>query len=316
MRAVGEATYPEDVDEDYVENGWRTGSSAAAASQQTTPLTIFWWMGILACIGFSVVASSILLNYTYNSSYNGGDRGQWRYIDHLNLNVTSIWQFLQQQFQCMSCAGGQLTVQDTLLVNGTLLLTNQSQPTPVDVMLVIQSLQDQNNLLSIQLQQAIATIPPVAAALRLEVINFETIFSSVPFTQFIPFTDTGFFGYERDPTGLFDTSNDNYTVVTRDAIVQASSQIYFSANSTESYVICFFMPFTNSTPGAEPTLLSGVGESTNITAFGGFPYAGVVTMVGSFSAKAGWELNIRCAISEGEPLDFIVTSHLDLLEIV
>lgn len=297
-----------------MDDGWMSDASRASA-QQTTPSTVFWWLAVLACIGFGVASGIVALNFIYNTSYDGGDQGQWRNIDHLNLNVSSIWTFLQQQFQCMSCSDGQLTVQDSLFVNGTLLVANQSGP-PVDVLVQLQDQQSQITQLSVLLQQVIASIPPIASAIRLEVTNFQTIFATVPVTQFIPFVDTGFYGYERDPTGLFDTTNDNFTVVTRDAIVYASSQVYFSANITESYVICFFMPFVNSTPGAEPTLMSGVGEAANITAFGGFSYAGVATMVGSFAAKAGWELNVRCGISEGEPLDIIVTSHMDLMEIV
>lgn len=315
MRVMGGAVvYPDEVDEVGLEQGYY--ESGAAAAQQSSPLSVLWWIAVLACIGFGVAGGIVTLNYMYNSSYNGGDQGQWRNIDQLNLNVSSIWTYLQQQFQCMSCSDGQLTVQDTLLVNGTLLLTNQSSPTPVDVMQVVQSLQQQILDLMLLLEQVEASIPPVPSAMRLEVQNFETIFAAVPVTQFIPFSDIGFYGYKRDDTGLFDTTNDNYTVVTRDALIQASSQVYFSANTTESYVICFFMPFTNSTPGAEPTLMSGIGEAANITAFGGFSYAGAVTMVGTFSAKAGWELNVRCAISQGEPLDIIVTSHMDLVEIV
>lgn len=317
-RATGGAVvYPDDVDESgLLEDGFRGASNASAASQ-TSPFGAFWWLCVLACIGFAVVAGSLSLNYIYNSSYNGGDQGQWRNIDLLNVNVSSIWTFLQQQFQCMSCSGGQLTVQDTLFVNGSLMVVNQSGGAPVDVVPTLEYIMSVVNNLTAQITQLEQWIAlNNRTAIRLEVLNFETIFAAVPVTQFIPFTDTGFYGYVRDPMNLFDTSNDNYTVVNRDAIIQASVQVYFSANITESYVVCFFMPFTNSTPGAEPTLMSGIGEAANITAFGGFSYAGVVTMISTFSAKAGWELNTRCTISQGEPLDFVVTSHMDLVEIV
>lgn len=274
----------------------------------------------LVLASFAAASVIYLLYYNVDSSYNGGDQGQWRNIDALNLNVTSIWVYLQEQFACMTCSMGVLTVVDTF-VNGSLNVKNDTEP-PVNVLTALSELINktiqltiENQIMQQMIQQLNQTLQMVPAAIRLEVENFHAFLSNVPDTQFIPFTGVGFYGYERDPTGLFDTTNDNYTIVTRNAIVQASSQVYFSANTTESYVICFFMPFVNSTPGAEPTLMSGLSETANITAFGGFPYAGVVTMTGSFAAQAGWELNVRCAITEGSPTDVIVTSHLDLLEI-
>lgn len=277
--------------------------------------------GALILGAFAAGACIYLLYFVVDGSYNGGDKGQWRHIDSLDVNVSSIWTYLQEQFACMTCAAGVLTTGDAF-VNGSLLLKNNSDP-PANVLVALNQLFNytwqlsaQNALLAQQLQQLNQTVSQKPAAMRLEVENFQTIFSTEPDTQFVPFTGTGFYGYNRDPSGLFDTSNDNYTIVTRNAIVQASAQVYFSANSTESYLVCFFMPFTNSTPGAEPTLMAGISESGNITAFGGFPYVGVITMVGSFSAQAGWELNIRCAIAQGTPLEYIVNSHLDLLEVM
>ena len=283
----------------------------------------FELVSVLALVlgAFAAASCMYLLFFTVDGSYNGGDQGQWRHIDRLDVNVSSIWTFLQEQFACMTCAAGLLTTGDAF-VNGSLLLKNNSDP-PTNVLIALSQLFNytwqlsaQNAILTQQLQQLNQTVSQKPAATRLEVENFQTIWSTVPDTQFVPFTGTGFYGYNRDPSGLFDTSNDNYTIVTRDAIVQASAQVYFSANSTESYLVCFFMPFTNSTPGAEPTLMAGISESGNITAFGGFPYVGVITMVGSFSASAGWELNVRCAIAEGTSLEYMVTSHLDLLEVM
>jgi hypothetical protein len=276
--------------------------------------TWIFWAFIAVFATFSAATTMYLIYYNASTSYNGGDHGQWNHIDSLDANVTSIWEFLNEQFQCMRCSLGLLILGDTY-VNGTLLVKNDSSPA-VDVVASISSSIYQIDLLYALIDALDQTVSQVQAAMRLEVENFAMLLSSEPDTQFIPFTGTGFYGYIRDPTGLFDTSNDNYTIVTRRAIIQASAQVYFSANATESYVLCFFMPFVNSTPGAEPTLMSGGGESINITAFGGFTYAGVVTMVGSFEAQAGWELNIRCAIAQGTPLDIIATSHLDLHEII
>lgn len=308
-RVMGGIAYPDNVDEEAAYG------ADAAQSSQVSASTIVWWIAVTVGAMFATAVGIYALNYIVNSSYNGGDQGQWRNIDALNLNVTSIWEYLNAQFQCMSCAAGLLTVGNTY-VNGTLQVANQSGGPPVDFIQVIQQLIAEIAVLEQQIQQVNSTVPPVPAAARLEVENFQALLATVPDTQFIPFTGTGFYGYERDPSGLFDTTNDNYTIITRPAIIQASAQVYFSANITESYLICFFMPFANSTPGAEPTLMSGIGETANITAFGGFEYAGVVSMVGSFFAQAGWEINIRCAIAQGNPIDVIVTSHLDLLETV
>lgn len=271
---------------------------------------------VLAGAAFGMVV--YLMVFAKSDSFSGGDQSQWDAIHNMQH-----WQ--QNLKNCTSCRHGVFHVGDTIIngylnvynntsINGTLYLLNGTSWFDVgDTVLtlwtwVLQLIQDVLQLTA-DVQQLNNTL--VVANFRKDVENFVFFAGgdTLPNTTLIPYANNFFFTFDNDPTGVFDNSNENYTLVTRNVTMNVAIQVYFAANVSETYLFCFLARYLNTTLGMEPILSAGVGEGGNSTGFGAVPYTGVVTMTAYFQALAGYELNVRCGVSEGEVILIFATSH-------
>ncbi|MBS1583971.1 MAG: hypothetical protein JSS82_00275 [Bacteroidetes bacterium] len=253
-------------------------------------------------------------NHQLESKLNDLRRDFNREIRRAIHNITE----LQTLLNCTQCIDGILYITN-IHTNGTIVVYNSSSGTyfnivnyTIDLGVTVDEqgaeITDINNTVTMILTDGVPT-----DEFRLEISDFILIDGLYPNVTFVPFRDAGIFSYIINGSDVFDTSNNTYALVNKEALVSGSFGIYYAANGTDPNLLCMLFPYLNSSIFMNPPLIGAGNQAGNLTALGfPFDHAGTVNGAGQFKATVGMELNIQCTAVEPQPFAITPSSFFSL----